>query len=564
MSSATNRRSLIPAFLRDVRVLNFIGQVIFAIVLIAAVSAIWTSILNSLQSKNLTPNIDFLSNRAGFDISERPAWYSSNSSYAEAFRVGVENSLRIIGLGLVLTTIIGILGGIFLLSSNWLTRNITRGIVELLRNTPLLVQLIAWYFIVMLSLPLFEEALSIPQEGIVALPVRLLIEAVIVVGVAVAAWLSPRGSPRRALLWNGVVAAIIVLELSYRFFPGSFGQIGTPAGLLYVALSAGLCALVWARVRGAVRWQALGLAIGQGLAALLFWVGLIPQNSLGRIEVYPALLLSKRGLVFPEVVGTARFGGWALIVGIGLVVAVLWWIYLGRYSLRTGRPTRRMIVVPLLIALVVVGGWIAVGIPGVPSSIAVVQKDGSVKDMSRDEAVVAGVWTRALDTAYSQAPLLYIPPAQKISPAGIISGLVSGSVITPEYMALLIGLVVYTAAFIAEIVRAGILAVSHGQTEASHALGLTTPQTLGLIIMPQALRVIIPPLGNQYLNLSKNSSLAVSVAYADLVLVTQTIMNQSGQSVTGITMIMLTYLSISLFIAALINVVNRRFKIVTR
>jgi general L-amino acid transport system permease protein len=153
---------------------------------------------------------------------------------------------------------------------------------------------------------------------------------------------------------------------------------------------------------------------------------------------------------------------------------------------------------------------------------------------------------------------------QKISPAGIVSGLVSGSQITPEYMALLLGLVVYTAAFIAEIVRAGILAVPRGQIEAARALGLSTNQTLRVIILPQALRVIIPPLGNQYLNLAKNSSLAVAVAYADLVLVTTTIMNQSGQSVTGITMIMLTYLALSLIIAAAINLVNRRFQIVTR
>src|SRR5690606_9393958 len=118
----------------------------------------------------------------------------------------------------------------------------------------------------------------------------------------------------------------------------------------------------------------------------------------------------------------------------------------------------------------------------------------------------------------------------------------SGTEITPQYVSLLAGLVVYTAAFIAEIVRAGIMAVPRGQIEASRALGLSTPQTLQLVILPQALRVIIPPLGNQYLNLSKNSSLAIAIGFADLVLVTTTIMNQSGQSVTGITMIMLTYL----------------------
>jgi general L-amino acid transport system permease protein len=192
------------------------------------------------------------------------------------------------------------------------------------------------------------------------------------------------------------------------------------------------------------------------------------------------------------------------------------------------------------------------------------QKDGTTVNMTVEEAISAGIWTRDVEQQYSRWPVLYVPPVQKISPAGIISGLASGTQITPEYMALLLGLVIYTAAFIAEIVRAGILAVPNGQLEASRALGLSTTQTLSLIILPQALRIIIPPLGNQYLNLSKNSSLAIAVAYADLVFVTQTIMNQSGQSVTGITMIMLTYLAISLALAWFVNLVNRRFRIVTR
>src|SRR5215207_8673744 len=168
---------LIPAFLRDVRVLQIIGQVVFAILLLLIAASIWNSILGTLQSRNLTPSTGFLVNRAGFDISERPAWYSSNSTYGDAFRVGVENSLRIIGVGLVLTTILGIIGGIFLLSSNWLIRTITRAVVELLRNTPLLVQLIGWYFIVILSLPLFQEPLAIPQEGIQPVAARLLVYA---------------------------------------------------------------------------------------------------------------------------------------------------------------------------------------------------------------------------------------------------------------------------------------------------------------------------------------------------------------------------------------------------
>jgi general L-amino acid transport system permease protein len=213
---------------------------------------------------------------------------------------------------------------------------------------------------------------------------------------------------------------------------------------------------------------------------------------------------------------------------------------------------------------VAIVGWIIVSLPPPPVTMDLPQKDGTTVNMTVEQAISAGIWTRDAEQQYSRWPILYVPPVQKISPAGIISGLASGTQITPEYMALLLGLVIYTAAFIAEIVRAGILAVPNGQLEASRALGLSTTQTLSLIILPQALRIIIPPLGNQYLNLSKNSSLAIAVAYADLVFVTQTIMNQSGQSVTGITMIMLTYLAISLALAWFVNLVNRRFRIVTR
>jgi general L-amino acid transport system permease protein len=131
-------------------------------------------------------------------------------------------------------------------------------------------------------------------------------------------------------------------------------------------------------------------------------------------------------------------------------------------------------------------------------------------------------------------------------------------------MALLLGLVVYTSAFIGEIVRGGIQAVPYGQIEAARALGLSSGQMLWLVILPQALRVIIPPLGNQYLNLTKNSSLAIAIGYADLFLVTQTIMNTSGQSVTGIFMVMMTYLAMSLTISLVMNVINRRFQLVIR
>jgi len=140
-----------------------------------------------------------------------------------------------------------------------------------------------------------------------------------------------------------------------------------------------------------------------------------------------------------------------------------------------------------------------------------------------------------------------------------------GVVIVPELVALTLALSVYTASFIAEIVRAGIQAVSHGQTEAAYSLGLRRGPTLRLVIIPQALRVIIPPLTSQYLNLTKNSSLAAAIAYPDLVLVfAGTVLMQTGQAVEIIAMTMGVYLTLSLLISAFMNWYNRKIALVER
>ena len=140
-----------------------------------------------------------------------------------------------------------------------------------------------------------------------------------------------------------------------------------------------------------------------------------------------------------------------------------------------------------------------------------------------------------------------------------------GLVIIPEMASLLLALSIYTAAFIAEIVRAGIQAVSHGQTEASFSLGLNSGMTLRLIILPQALRVIIPPMTNQYLNLTKNSSLAAAIGYPDLVSsFAGTTLNQTGQAIECIAITMAVYLTISLLISLVMNWYNRRVALVER
>jgi general L-amino acid transport system permease protein len=140
-----------------------------------------------------------------------------------------------------------------------------------------------------------------------------------------------------------------------------------------------------------------------------------------------------------------------------------------------------------------------------------------------------------------------------------------GTVLVPEFLALLFALVLYTSAFIAEIVRAGLLSVGHGQTEAALAVGLKPSLVTRLVIIPQALRVIVPPLTSQYLNLAKNSSLAIAIAYPDLVAVfAGTTLNQTGQAIETIAITMLVYLTISLSISAFMNWYNRRIALVER
>jgi len=130
--------------------------------------------------------------------------------------------------------------------------------------------------------------------------------------------------------------------------------------------------------------------------------------------------------------------------------------------------------------------------------------------------------------------------------------------LSPEFIALTLGLTLYTAAFIAEVVRAGVAAVPRGQTEAAAALGLSRPQAMRYVMLPQALRIIIPPLTNQYLNLTKNSSLAVAIGYPDVVSIANTALNQTGRAVECIALVMAVYLCTSLLTALLMNAYNQR------
>ncbi|MGH2339911.1 amino acid ABC transporter permease [Segnochrobactraceae bacterium EtOH-i3] len=375
-----------------------VRAVAFQILVVAVVFAIgYEVVMNAkanLQRQNIASGFGFLSNRAGFDISQTLIAYTTDSTYGRAFLVGLLNTLLVAALGIVCATILGFLVGIGRLSHNWLVRTAATSFVELVRNVPLLLQLFFWYFAVVKTLP----------------------------------------QPRQSI------------ELVYDVFINNRG--------LYAPRPI---------------WEA-----GSDFVGIALVIGVIATFVM---RSWAAKRQATTGQQFP--VGWGTLG---LVIGLPLVV------------------------------------FFATGMP-----------------------------------------ISFEPPVLK----GF--NFQGGVAVLPEFVALLLGLSIYTSSFIAEIVRAGILAVPKGQTEAASALGLPRDRTLRLVIIPQAMRVIIPPLTSQYLNLTKNSSLAVAIGYPDLVSVfAGTVLNQTNQAVEVIVITMLVYLTISLLTAAFMNWFNARVALVER
>jgi general L-amino acid transport system permease protein len=255
------------------------------------------------------------------------------------------------------------------------------------------------------------------------------------------------------------------------------------------------------------------------LLQLFFWYTLITESVPGprqALHPMPGVFLSNRGLKLPALQGDAI--DWVLG---GLGVAIVAIVLLGHWAKKHHDATGR--VFPLgrsalaLLVLCPVAGWLASG--------------GSL--------------------------VLDMPHLQGFNFSG-------GLTLTPEFTALLAGLVIYTSAFVAEVVRSGIQSVDQGQWEAAGALGLPRARMLRLVILPQALRVIVPPMTSQYLNLTKNSSLAVAIGYPDIVSVVNTTLNQTGQAIEGILIIMAAYLTVSLSISIFMNWYNQRIALVER
>ncbi len=494
--------NVLPTLFRDGRILQGIAQLIFVMIVVVVMNDLGTRINTALDSTNQSPNFEFLQNRAGFDIADSGDYHSSDR-YIDAFRVGFINTLRVVLLGLLATTVIGILVGISLLSRNFLVRTLSRSYVEVLRNTPILLQIFAWFFIVIFALPQQQESFAFPQEGIRSLP----------------------------LLQYALSLIVILFIWQYG------GSLRRPA------------------------WRTGVRQVGIAIVVLVNLLGVVVVGSGSPIEFRPGIYISIKGVAIFELIPSSLFGVWIVFVVIGVVVAMMMWRYFGYITESTGQPIPRTRYAVAAVIGFILLGWLIMGMRPTPSVIPVFDEDrDEFVEMDYDEAFESGKLTIEQELEFTRQPLLYRPPTLDRRGRNIDTGIE----IAPSYLAVFLGLVIYTSAFIAEIVRAGIQAVPKGQLEASRALGLSQGDMLRLIILPQALRVIIPPLGNQFLNLSKNSSLAIAVSYTDIYQVTNTIINQSGQSVTGILMVLLAYLVISLCISLVMNLVNQRFQLVSR
>jgi general L-amino acid transport system permease protein len=391
-ASGSARRKPSRFSLSAARLAGYFWQVIVVALAIAVVLWLWSNAVHNLSARRISTGFAFLGREAGMPIADTLVAYSPQDTYLRAFIVGVVNTLRVAVIGIALATVLGTLIGIARLSSNWLLSRMAAVYVEVLRDIPLLLQLLFWY-VLMQGLPAARAA-WMPIGGV---------------------FLSNRG----------LVLPSIPIE----------------GGHLWV----------------------IGTAV----------LGLIASEVLRRRFVARQLLDGTPRSVWP----------YALFPLVGLPALVSWGL-------------------------------------GVAWTI----------DMPRLRGF----------------------------------NFVGGLTLSPEYFALLVALVTYTSAFIAEIVRSGIQAVPSGQWDAAMALGLRRSFVLQHVVMPQALRVIIPPMTSQYLNLTKNSSLAVAVGYQDIVSIANTTLNQTGQAIESIALIMGVFLTISLGISLFMNWYNARIALSER
>jgi general L-amino acid transport system permease protein len=380
--------------LRNQKVRGILFQLLTVIGLVAFLWYIGANTVANIEQRGIKTGFEFLEGTAGFGIDESPIAYSESDTHGRVFLVGLSNTLIIGFVGIVLSTILGLIIGVLRLSNNWLVRKLAAAYIDIFRNIPILLQILFWYNVVLKSLP----------------------------------------SPRQSLEFIG------------------------------------------------------------------------------------GIFINNRGLYIPQ--PELNITTISVILSFLLVFVIIF--FLNRWAKKRQEETGQDFPV-LLVAL---GLFVILPI---------------------------------LAYVFSGANFNFEYPALK---GFNFSG---GKAISPEFLALTFALTIYTATFIAEAVRSGIEAVSKGQKEAAASLALSNYQALKLVILPQAIRIAIPPTINQYLNLVKNSSLATAIGYPEIVTVfAGTSLNQVGQAIEIIAITMLVYLTISLVVSAILNWFNHKMKIKER
>ncbi|MCB0190503.1 MAG: ABC transporter permease subunit [Anaerolineae bacterium] len=541
-------------FWRDVRVLGIIAQIIFTILVIIFFAWLVNNFITNAENQGLEIGFDFLNSTASFDIAEGIE-YEATDTFGRALWVGVVNTLRVSLIGIVLTTLLGIVVGIARLSNNWLISRVATVYIEIVRNIPLLVLLFFIYFAVILKLPAVSDSAQL-----FGLPIYLNNRGIAVPGLSATSafpiWL--------AFIILGVILAMVLWTIQSRKEEQTGESINKFGNAVFAFLIVAF--IGWIVTSAFASDQAIMVSASKNISDFddfeSIYVASIDDDALAElgsernlttildVAEYRAELTDQleSGTLSPEEAELVE--GRLDVLNDGAVTLCA--VENSASEINAASQLRRRNIP------VDVNGVDSVSQAG--SAYAAGDCDilaGTQAELASERAILEAPDAHEL-IATNAPPLVLNTPA----PAGF--NIQGGVKLTPEFAALLIGLVIYTGSYAAEIVRAGILAVSKGQTEAARALGLNDTQRLRLIVLPQAMRVIIPPMTSQYLNLTKNSSLAVAIGYPDLVGVGNTVLNQSGFAVQVIIIFMVAYLTISLSISTFLNWYNQKVALVER
>jgi general L-amino acid transport system permease protein len=589
-------------FYRNVKLIGVIAQVIFVIIVLAAGTVIYLNVTRALRASNLPANFDFLSVRAGIPIAETPIRYTTSDPYWRALLIGFLNTLKVSLVGVVLATLLGILVGVLRLSPNWLLRQLASAFVEVVRNTPLAVQIVFWFTAVLTPLPpRISNPVQLPGNVLLsnlglAIPwlenTYLFINWLPWLGGGILAGIIAYGLRKRQLeradhhgnpWWLGVVMFLAVAIGGYLSIPAEIPENAATSfranrgrGQVFLdenqdgEFDEGEAFLAYAPTRvsiesGQLSTTSQNTTESRRNVSSIVRFPLIRENEVGNAEVVFAdpdaareagvqlhfVDFPSEGLLYQDRNGNGTFDNGEQLDENGQGFAGFE-LFLRVYDFERRLVADRdgQVRIPRFEAIN--DGQEEASAPASPSGGLFGPPVGTSDDSADDSDVNA---------TFEVLPLR---PWVVSTPSVPVTNYVGGITLSTSFLALLLALVIHTAGFIAEIVRAGIQAVPKGQREAARTLGLNPWQTFSIVTFPQALRIILPPMISQYLNLSKNSSLAPLAAYVELFAISVIIANQTGATIPVILIIIASYLIISFTFALILNVVNDRIALVER